>query len=816
MPIATYRFLVLPFLFLSLGLAQQDFRSIHQIELDYNKANYLEPAYKPFTDPANPIQPRDTGPSKTVFGYHPYWQGTKWQNYNYDLLSTIAYFSAEANGSGQLTNLHGWPATDLINKAHANGVQVVLTVTLFNKTALETLLSSSTNRQNLIKNLVYEVKRAGADGVNVDFEAFPASQKANLVTFVKNLRSTLRDSISHAQVTLATPAVDWSSAWDFNALATESDGLFIMGYDYHWKGSSTTGPVAPLKGGSYNITNTVNTYLSVTGNNADKIILGCPYYGYQWPASSGDKGANTTGSGTAVLFSTAESKALSYGKQWDSASETPWYKYQNNGWFQAWYDDSLSLSKKYDFALSKNLGGIGMWALGYDSGYDQLWNLLKEKMGAKTAPPTPINISITNMGSGVAAIDFTGAETAASFQVTRVFLNSNQTEDLGTFTSRPILIQNLTVDEPYYLKVKATNEYGNSDYTEVLGVVTSANSTKVLIVNGFDRVTGTKNTFDFIRQHGAAIHQGNYLFDSANNEAVINNRINLSDYAIVDWILGEEGTATSAFSAKEQALIQTFLKGGGRLFVSGSEVGYDLSEKGDLNDQLFYEKFLKAEYLADAAGGKQGTYSATGVAGTLLADVSLSFDNGSHGTYDVDWPDGIKAVGNAETILKFDGVDYNTKGGGGIAYLGSFGASPYPGGIVYLSVGFETIYPEEKRNEVMGRILNYLDGAIASTGDEIVTIPKKLNISALYPNPSNRSITIEFQVFDFSPTAYLTITDITGREIVKISVQPLAAKTQKFHWNGLLPSGLEAPSGMYLANLTQGNQIVTKKFTLLK
>jgi len=50
-------------------------------------------------------------------------------------------------------------------------------------------------------------------------------------------------------VTLATPAVDWSSAWDFNALATESDGLFIMGYDYYWKGSSTTGPVSPLKGG---------------------------------------------------------------------------------------------------------------------------------------------------------------------------------------------------------------------------------------------------------------------------------------------------------------------------------------------------------------------------------------------------------------------------------------------------------------------------------------------------------------------------------------------------------------------------------------
>ena len=79
-----------------------------------------------------------------------------------------------------------------------------------------------------------------------------------------------------------------------NSLANESDGLFVMGYDYHWKGSTLTGPVAPLTGGSYNVTNTINTYLSVTGNNTSKIILGNPYYGYEWPATSADKGANTT------------------------------------------------------------------------------------------------------------------------------------------------------------------------------------------------------------------------------------------------------------------------------------------------------------------------------------------------------------------------------------------------------------------------------------------------------------------------------------------------------------------------------------------
>ena len=43
-------------LLLSFVFGQQDFKSIHQIELDYNKENYLEPLFKPYLGPAAPIQ----------------------------------------------------------------------------------------------------------------------------------------------------------------------------------------------------------------------------------------------------------------------------------------------------------------------------------------------------------------------------------------------------------------------------------------------------------------------------------------------------------------------------------------------------------------------------------------------------------------------------------------------------------------------------------------------------------------------------------------------------------------------------------------
>lgn len=332
-----------------------------------------------------------------------------------------------------------------------------------------------------------------------------------------------------------------------------------------------------------------------------------------------------------MVFSTAESKALSYGKQWHTESQTPWYRYQNPGWFQGWYDDKESLSKKYDLAMDKNLLGVGIWALGYDSGYTELWELLKNKFSnIETPPTTPHSIAMTNMGNGFALIDYKGAETADSIIVYRTFLNNSTINILGKFTSNPIVLQSLNSDEPYFLKLQAVNAYGISEESELLGFVPTLKKPDVLIVNGFDRLTGTTNTFDFIRQHGAAIHNAELTFDGVSNEAIINGSVDLNHYKIVDWILGEEGTATHSFDQVEQKAVIGYLENGGKLIISGSEVGYDLSEKGDIKDQEFYNNYLKASFISDAAAGKQGTYATSGVSGTFLDGFSFQFDNVSH------------------------------------------------------------------------------------------------------------------------------------------------------------------------------------------
>jgi hypothetical protein len=48
---------------------------------------------------------------------------------------------------------------------------------------------------------------------------------------------------------------------------------------------------------------------------------------------------------------------------------------------QYWFENSETLSEKYRWVLRNRLGGVGIWALGYDNGYPELWQSLRENFG---------------------------------------------------------------------------------------------------------------------------------------------------------------------------------------------------------------------------------------------------------------------------------------------------------------------------------------------------------------------------------------------------------------------------------------------------
>ena len=336
-----------------------------------------------------PLQVRPASPFKEVHGFHPYWMGTSYTAYDWTVLSTVSFFALELDPNGAITNAHGWPWTGLVTAAHTHGVRVTVTAQLFGSTGLSTLLASAANRQNAITQLVNAVTAGGADGICIDFESVPGPRKADLVTFLGNLRASLQAAVPHAYLTIATPAVDWGNAFDYDQLALRCDHLVVMAYDYHWANSSNTGPVAPLGAwGPYNVAWTVQDYVT-WGTPRDKILLGVPYYGYRWPASGDAAGAPVTGTAASLTYTQAAVEAAAHGTLWDAPSSTPWLRYQNPSWLQTWYDDDQSLDAKYAHVWTEGLGGISIWALGYDGTRPELWTSLRESFGSRVANTGP-------------------------------------------------------------------------------------------------------------------------------------------------------------------------------------------------------------------------------------------------------------------------------------------------------------------------------------------------------------------------------------------------------------------------------------------
>lgn len=325
----------------------------------------------------------------------------------------------------------------------------------------------------------------------------------------------------------------------------------------------------------------------------------------------------------------------------------------------------------------------------------------------------------------------------ASVEFYKVFVGTNGINFPNTFqiTQSNNIIAGLNSNTQYFIKLVACAGSSSSDTSEVLGAVTSQSSNNVLIVSGFDR-NSTGNTYNFIRQHGNAFYYNNRYYSSATNEAITNNLINLSNYEIVDYILGEESTVNETFSTIEQSKVSNFLDNGGKLFVSGAEIGWDLDYKGTTTDKNFYYNYLKSQYIYDAPNNVSNTYyGIKSIVSSIMDNVSdFNFDNGTNGTYNVDYPDVIQNINGSAPCLYYN--DFSSQYAG-IYYAGLFPNGSNIGKLVYFAFPFETIYPEASRNEVMNKILLFFD---STTDYNFTNIENSITI---YPNPFNQYINIK-------------------------------------------------------------------------
>ncbi|HED06156.1 MAG TPA: T9SS type A sorting domain-containing protein [Ignavibacteria bacterium] len=737
-------------------------------------------------------------------------------------MTDIAVTKFSSNSLGNVSYPPAWPWTDVINKAHTNGVKIIMTVTNSDKNSLHKILISSSVKLNLIKNIKSIIETYKLDGVNIDFEGLYLSDRGTLINnFMKELTDSIHSAFPGKEVSFAAPHINWSG-WNFKGLAASCDYIFIMGYSYYGKSSPNAGPTAPLIGGSHNITNTILVqYASV---NPDKLILGVPYFGNHWETYSPYQGAAVEKYVGAVPFESAEASAEVYGKLWSTTYQTPWYRWKDgNYWNQVWYDDDSSLGMKYDFAIAHHLKGIGIWALGYDGDRQELWNEINLKFGnGKLLPPVrPQQLRIIAQADSVLEIMFEIPKSAVSFKIFKSMDGLHFTDSVEV-TSNDIIIKGLSPDSIYYFRVKALNSSGESNFTELLSAVPKITVSKTLIVNGFDRVTDTTNHFDFIRFDAEPVFDNGYPFSSTSNEAVFEGKVSLSDYNNVIWILGDESTADQTFNQFEQDSVKSFLENGGNLFVSGSEIGYGLDRSGysSSEDISFYKNYLKAEYINDAPEGKKAYYySAQPIGSGIFEGLSkFNFDDGTHGTIDVDWPDAIAAINGSKDVLQYVGVPVS-QGVAGISFSGMFPNGKKGGKLVYLAFPFETIYPANVRIAYMKKVFDFFETPVSVVNNEN-PVPTEFKLYQNYPNPFNPSTIISF-ILPGAGNAKIIIYNSIGEEIKNFNFNDISKGNHKIVWNGINEYGMRAASGMYIYTILFNSQNgetfrMSRKMILLK
>lgn len=258
----------------------------------------------------------------------------------------------------------------ILARAKAAGVRPVMVLApedargSFSNVLASAVFNSPEARSRLIAQIVETMGRKGYEELNIDFEFVLPEDREVFATFTREAAEAVRAAGWRSSVALAPktrrdqPGLLYE-AHDYAALAEPVDRVLLMAYEWGYK----YGPpmaVAPL-----NKVRQVVEY-ALTEIPAEKIWLGIPNYGYDWPLPYG-RGltvARTIGNVEAVNLAW-DGKAQIY---YNEEAQSPYFVYTKNGVaHEVWFEDLRSWQAKLDLVKEYGLAGIGIWQL------NQLW-----------------------------------------------------------------------------------------------------------------------------------------------------------------------------------------------------------------------------------------------------------------------------------------------------------------------------------------------------------------------------------------------------------------------------------------------------------
>ena len=242
------------------------------------------------------------------------------------------------------------------------------------------VLSDPAAQDTLLASVLETVQAKRYFGLDVDFEYVLPDQRDAYAAFIARLRGALNPLGCPVIVALApkTSAAQRGllyEAHDYALLGAAANAVFLMTYEWGY----TYGPpmaVAPLPQ-----VRAVLDY-AVREIAPEKILMGIPLYGYDWPLpfAAGETRAESLSPAEAVERALRFHAAIEY----DTDAQAPHYSYTDHAGREhmVWFEDARSIKAKLLLADEYGLQGVGYWNL--TRPFPQNWAVLSALFDVET------------------------------------------------------------------------------------------------------------------------------------------------------------------------------------------------------------------------------------------------------------------------------------------------------------------------------------------------------------------------------------------------------------------------------------------------
>ena len=328
----------------------------------------------PVTDYQEPEYTALTSDSKICLGWHSI-GGVGGNDTLYSMVSGTKGMNVIAPTWFSLTDENGsirnFGTANYVTTAHNMGLQVWGVVDNFNYanetgTAISTLnmLSSTTSRQNFVRNVTDAAVSLGLDGINVDFEQLSSDCGPHYVEFIRELSIQCRNRGLVLSIANYVP-FNFNDYYRLDIQGQVADYVIIMGYDEHWHGSKDPGSVASINYVSGGLDRTLQEV------PANKVVNALPFYTILWKTEGTDvTDEYITMNNEADFMNRAGVTA-----EWDEETCQNYAEWTSgNANYQIWLEDAESIAVKLNMMATKNIGGVAVWRLGY--GTQAAWELI--------------------------------------------------------------------------------------------------------------------------------------------------------------------------------------------------------------------------------------------------------------------------------------------------------------------------------------------------------------------------------------------------------------------------------------------------------